>query len=653
MSLAVEAVEINGVVITGRGPASSGEVMLYDRLPQEDTEVVYRVSLKNGFYVLNVPEGEYYIMARAVRDEEHYTGYYGGNPLYVSGDEEIWLPLMAVRDDLPETVPSETTELRGRVLFKDSPVTNAEVSLYLAGSGALRGLGYLTVTTDSEGWFRMNPIGGEYYLIARKRRSGGGIRPLRRGDLYCYYTGNPVTVPEDAAMTVTIRCYPKEDITGFIDGDIRDTVMVKRLKASSTRMRERKPLPEPDMATLKGRVVSSEGPVEGVRVLAYEREDGRAFQMNMIRTMPSFMTVTTSDGRFNLPLSKGREYFLVARQYLGVWPLRGELYGMYEGNVDHFITAGRNSNVTIRVSGVMTPAPGGREPGQGTLISNAWYSDTVIREDTVWKGTITIEGTVVVARGVTLTVLSGTVVRFRKVDRDGDGTGDGKLRVLGNLVVQGLPERKVLFTSAEVTPAPGDWAYVLLFTGSDRSEIRHAVFEYAFTGLQIHFAEAVVTDSIFRNSVEGIRFGSASGVIEQSSFYRNRYGIRFTRIASDMLIRKNEIRDNEVGIFHVPSGQNTVDFDPSAYHGYRFGDGMVRVVMNNIESNLRYNYMMGERQSEDHQAERNWWGSSDVDAIERGVFDRVDEPGLGRLLYRPFLESRLKEAGPRKGGHSE
>lgn len=400
MSLAVEAVEINGVVITGRGPASSGEVMLYDRLPQEDTEVVYRVSLKNGFYVLNVPEGEYYIMARAVRDEEHYTGYYGGNPLYVSGDEEIWLPLMAVRDDLPETVPSETTELRGRVLFKDSPVTNAEVSLYLAGSGALRGLGYLTVTTDSEGWFRMNPIGGEYYLIARKRRSGGGIRPLRRGDLYCYYTGNPVTVPEDAAMTVTIRCYPKEDITGFIDGDIRDTVMVKRLKASSTRMRERKPLPEPDMATLKGRVVSSEGPVEGVRVLAYEREDGRAFQMNMIRTMPSFMTVTTSDGRFNLPLSKGREYFLVARQYLGVWPLRGELYGMYEGNVDHFITAGRNSNVTIRVSGVMTPAPGGREPGQGTLISNAWYSDTVIREDTVWKGTITIEGTVVVARGV-------------------------------------------------------------------------------------------------------------------------------------------------------------------------------------------------------------------------------------------------------------
>lgn len=120
-----------------------------------------------------------------------------------------------------------------------------------------------------------------------------------------------------------------------------------------------------------------------------------------------------------------------------------------------------------------------------------------------------------------------------------------------------------------------------------------------------------------------------------------------------MLIRKNEIRDNEVGIFHVPSGQNTVDFDPSAYHGYRFGDGMVRVVMNNIESNLRYNYMMGERQSEDHQAERNWWGSSDVDAIERGVFDRVDEPGLGRLLYRPFLESRLKEAGPRKGGHSE
>ncbi|RMG03855.1 MAG: hypothetical protein D6726_04670 [Nitrospirae bacterium] len=113
-----------------------------------------------------------------------------------------------------------------------------------------------------------------------------------------------------------------------------------------------------------------------------------------------------------------------------------------------------------------------------------------------------------------------------------------------------------------------------------------------------------------------------------------------------MLISKNEIHHNEIGIFHVPSGQNTVDFDPAAYHGYRFGDGKVRLEMNNIEGNMRYNYMMGDRQSEDIQADRNWWGGGDSNEIEQGIYDGEDDASLGRVLYTPFLVGKNRDAGP-------
>jgi hypothetical protein len=63
-------------------------------------------------------------------------------------------------------------------------------------------------------------------------------------------------------------------------------------------------------------------------------------------------------------------------------------------------------------------------------------TDRVIDADTVWQGEILIDGVVVVARKATLTIAPGSIIRFRRADRNRDGIGDAELRVLGRLVAE-------------------------------------------------------------------------------------------------------------------------------------------------------------------------------------------------------------------------
>jgi hypothetical protein len=273
------------------------------------------------------------------------------------------------------------------------------------------------------------------------------------------------------------------------------------------------------------------------------------------------------------------------------------------------------------------------------------YKDHVITSDTVWHGDVIIEGVVLVARKATLTIKPGTTVRFRRIDRNNDNIGDSELRVLGRVVAAGLPAFPIVFESAEQNPQPKDWSYLLIFASGKKSSLSYCEFRHAFSGVQVHFSTATISNSLFEKNNEGIRFGRARLSIAKNLIRNNDVGIRFTRMEGPVVIKHNEIRDNRLGIFLVPSGQNIQDFFEPDRSGKPWNTGRLLITENNIHNNTMYNLSLGEKQLWDLDITRNWWGSQNKELIERGIFDKNSDPELGKALIMPYADRPFGNAG--------
>jgi len=273
-----------------------------------------------------------------------------------------------------------------------------------------------------------------------------------------------------------------------------------------------------------------------------------------------------------------------------------------------------------------------------------FLQDQVLSHDTTWSGEVVISGVIVVGRGVTLTIKPGTTIRFKRIDRNQDGIGDSEIRVLGRLLAQGTAEKKIRFVSAEENPAPKDWSFVLIFTSGRINLVSFCEFSHAFSGLQVHFSTAKVTNNTFTDNNEGLRFGRCHLLIENNLFRDNKIGIRFTRMEGPVFIRHNEVTRNQVGIFLVPSGQNIQDFfNPDRRTPWNTGH--LTISGNNIHANSHYNLDLGAKQLWDLEISDNWWGTTDSGRIEESIFDRHRDPLLGRAIFTPFAKNPFATAG--------
>lgn len=252
-----------------------------------------------------------------------------------------------------------------------------------------------------------------------------------------------------------------------------------------------------------------------------------------------------------------------------------------------------------------------------------------ITKDTTWSGTVLLRGQNVVQRGVNLTIEPGTVVKFEWSDEDKNNIGDGELTVEGNLIARGTKEKPILFTSARQTPEKKDWTFVQISV-SKNSAVERCIFEYAFTGLQIHYSKAEVRDNIFRGNYEAMRFSTADVLIEHNDFTGNVYGIRTESNGSRTTIRNNSFRGNGHAYFPVRKTGSSV----------RFFD-------NNVENSLRYNVNVGQSQHEDLDLSGNWWGSADKEKVAEKFFDKTKDASLGRVNFEPFLQKPVEDSGVR------
>ena len=92
--------------------------------------------------------------------------------------------------------------------------------------------------------------------------------------------------------------------------------------------------------------------------------------------------------------------------------------------------------------------------------------------------------------------------------------------------------------------------------------MEYCKFEYAFSGLQVHYSTATVRNCIFTNNFEGMRFSTTDVIIEHNDFIDNFFGIRYEAHGSRTTVTKNTFKDNEQTFFPVQKSGKTVKILP-------------------------------------------------------------------------------------------
>lgn len=630
-------VEVAGRVFTEHGVLPNAVVKAfagYDQVTAGKPFMVSGPTDGNGIFSMRLPAGGYYFTAEGMYENEQYFVFHGNNPIGLT-DTNVWLPMMASLKVEPRYEDGETG-IRGVVTLKGRPLTDAYITVYLPTVKTFKGLGFMTQTVEEDGTFFLSLPVGEYVVVGKRMVDGARLRPLQRGDLIGYFPANPVAVRAGKTAVVAVPTYPKSDRASFVDvPEIRTNEYATADILAAARG-----------AGIRGKVLNVNGkPLAGVYVLAYKTEE-EVFQMYHLSHGSEYAARTDRNGDYFIPLDQGGSFYVVARDTLGDGPHRDEIYGLYQGTPNHtvaFQQGGLVQDIMIIAGTTMGRAEMIREQQQVRVSDAVIENDLIIDRDTAWSGDILVNGVVSVKRGATLTIEPGTTVRFRKLDRDSNGIGDGEILIEGRIIARGTAAKKIIFTSAAEQPRTRDWSYVNVLATETMNIFEHCVFEYGYSGMQIHYSNAEVRNSVFRKNSEGLHFNTVNLIAENNFISGNDVGIKFTRLEGNVLVARNEITNNGIGILFVHQHINAVDFD-NLHKVLEPPD----FIWNNIHDNTRYNFTMGDRQNIDLPITSNWWGSADREKIADSIFDKLDDEELGRAIFEPFLAMPQAGAGIRE-----
>jgi parallel beta-helix repeat protein len=287
----------------------------------------------------------------------------------------------------------------------------------------------------------------------------------------------------------------------------------------------------------------------------------------------------------------------------------------------------------------------------------------VIECDTTWEKEVVIRGDVEIARGATLTIMPGAVVRFVKIQAEGPSKlyqdmahhfPRAELIVRGKILAQGTKDRTILFTSAEKSPHPGDWG-AINFLDTEDNILEYCEISYGHTGVHCHGAQVIVANCYLHDN--GVAIGQKNMEefknrcivpILYNRIIGNGGGILFGKGTSPT-ISHNEISNNKFfGIFGNKGEFSHVRYNNTVHNGkgiILYAMGGIRISENNISENEEYNISLLEGQIGDVDARNNWWGSTDKKKIKDLIWDKDEDETLGRLDFSGFAVSPIQGAG--------
>jgi hypothetical protein len=247
--------------------------------------------------------------------------------------------------------------------------------------------------------------------------------------------------------------------------------------------------------------------------------------------------------------------------------------------------------------------------------------------ETVWAGTVVVEGVEEVGPGETLFIRPGTRVLFTFQDSDGNGWGDSGILVKGGRVLAlGTKAAPITFEPGDRDRRPGRWGEIRIESGGP-SRFAHCRFRGGTWALHAHLTPLRVESSRFHDNVGGVKFRGDGIELYGNVFSNNGTAIRYWKSSPEII--SNTIRENGAGIFSREGSSGTL------------------VRGNNFLRNVDYHVKLGELQGQDVDARFNYWGSTIEREIEKMLFDKKDAAYLGRVRYTPFERDPfpLGEAG--------
>ncbi len=291
-----------------------------------------------------------------------------------------------------------------------------------------------------------------------------------------------------------------------------------------------------------------------------------------------------------------------------------------------------------------------------------------LEKDTVWKGSLLIDGDVFVPPGITLTIMPGTMIKFKRIDGTSDKNMFGndspyypqaELIVRGKIIAQGTRNKPIVFTSAERDAGPADWGAINLL-GSKGNIIQYVKVLCAYNGIHAHGSTAIISHSEFMKNGVAISFKKefeypdvswfgeeAELIITHNLIHKNKGGIGFRKAGAT--ISYNEIRENKFfGIWPKEDSKGIIsynDIQENKKNIFLYQVKGMTIQFNNIYDPKDYNMAVAEEQDSDIYVGNNWWGTINTEKIEEYVYDQKDDEEVGRILYEPILKSKVKGAG--------
>lgn len=289
---------------------------------------------------------------------------------------------------------------------------------------------------------------------------------------------------------------------------------------------------------------------------------------------------------------------------------------------------------------------------------------TTLAEDTTWSGEVVINGDIYVPVGVTLTIMPGTTVKFKRIDEhskqnmfdtDSPYYPQAELIIRGRLIAKGTAKDRIVFRSAETNARPGDWG-AINFLGSDNNIVEYARIINGYNGIHAHGSSVRIAHNEFVMNGVGVSFkaeeetpgvpwfGKRSKLtITDNLFAKNKGGISFRN--SDAEISHNEIINNKFfGIWAKEKGKVRVTYNEISGNKkgiYLYQAQGVVFEFNNIYDNRGYNIAMAEAQDFPIAAANNWFGTRNRQKIDELIFDRQEDSELGEVRIEPILTSAV------------
>ena len=210
-----------------------------------------------------------------------------------------------------EANPAETppgTGFEGRVVHEGEVVAGARVYAYKTFADVIaRNPFAVSPPTADDGSWKLDLPRGKFYLVAKKRKAGGGDGPLAAGDDFSYHGSNPVTVAPGKYTHVGFS------VVRFGGEPVYEEIADK------------------GSASLTGVVTLNGKPAEGVNVLLYV-DDQHDFRGMAFSSSPP----TRADGLFRFDYLPEADYYVLARKRAtgkGAGPLTdGDIFGFHVAN---------------------------------------------------------------------------------------------------------------------------------------------------------------------------------------------------------------------------------------------------------------------------------------------------------------------------------